>query len=109
VPNIWGMVFPYKEKHNWDKSGATDLSELIVHSKNKKYGLCNECGSEHTLKQECLLMNHPDFNKSNLAWKDAVKGTALNEKGFSHLPRKRILDNREWDHPKVIEEHFGKK
>ena len=34
--SAWGMVFPSKEKHNWDKSGATDLSELKVHSNNKK-------------------------------------------------------------------------
>ena len=107
--SAWGMVFPSKEKHNGDKSGATGLSELKVHSKNKKYGLCNGCGSEHTLKRECLLMIHPDFNKSNLAWKESVKGKAWNEKGFSHLPWKRTLDNSEWDYPKAVEEHFGKK
>jgi hypothetical protein len=80
-----------------------------VYSKNKKYGLCNGCGSEHTLKREYLLMNHPDFNKSNLAWKDSVKGKAWNEKEFSHLSWKKTLDNSEWDYPKVAEEHFGKK
>ena len=108
-PITWRIVFLSKQKHNWDKPAVTVLSKLKMHSTNKKYRLCNGCGSEHTLKRECLLMNHPDFNESNLAWKDSVKGKAWNEKRNSHLPWKTTLDNSKWDYPKAVEKHFGKK
>lgn len=106
----WGMVFP---KEKWDDDYPdSGKSERLTQRKTdqRKFGLCNGCGSNHTLGRECLLLGHPDYNHSSQPWKDSASGKAWAERNFSNLPWKKTLDGKGWNCPQSVEEHFtGKK
>ena len=62
-------------------------------SKSSKLRSCNGCGRNHGGGGTCMLSNHPNYNKSNTAWKDSSWGLALARKGHSYLPWSEYLNS----------------
>jgi hypothetical protein len=52
---------------------------------------CKGCGRLH--KGDCALKDHPNFNKSNLPWRESTIGKRFAAKGISFLPSKKDIDN----------------
>ena len=73
-----GMEFSAFDKHNAELS----LDEELKPSKMK---LCNGGGTR-------MLVNHPNFNKSNMIWKESIWGIALARYGYSYLPWSEYLN-----------------
>ena len=90
LPRFW-LIWTAYSKENW----------------SKEIGLCNGCGSNHTVGRECLLLGgHPDYNHSSQPWEDSTLGNAWAEQIFSNLLWKKTLDGKGWNCPQSVEEYW---
>jgi len=56
-----------------DDAKASDSTKKDKTSAQKSE-LCTGCGRPYHNREACRFKSHPDFNKSNVAWKDSEKG-----------------------------------
>jgi hypothetical protein len=65
-----------ERKQKWDtrQQGSTDkrAKTAALAAADAEKTLCKGCG--HTHKQPCFLAKHPDFNTTDLEWKDSPSG-----------------------------------
>jgi len=62
---------------------------------------CNGCGRKHPNHEQCILRDHPDFNKSNKSWVESEKGKlwAAKDAKVEVLPWFQTLAGTKWEAP----------